>query len=791
MRSWQMCVRVGVVGVLACSIAGCNIFIEPDGGETNKSELKAFSSEAELVAYMRGQITQRNGMLSEIGRDEDSAGAPGEGLNEDSGGGPSPSPAPTDPNFSAGADGDVDHSGTTTQEEGVEESDVVKNDGRYLYVISGKNQDSVLRIVSLGANGETQLVSETSLQGYGRDLYLHGNSIVALTAGGGYLYPIFFDAVSGEESAGAETVDAEPISADIGIVAPDDFVFERPNTRTTVVDVSNPASPRILSSTKIDGSVSSSRMVNGVMHLVLANYQDYYYDVIPRLGVPGLDVSNIDAETMLPKYTRTNADGTTESGNVVTWENMYRPADPDGFGVVTVVDVDIDADARFVATGVVAEPGLIYSSTEALYLTDTNYDWEGRNRTTTDIYKFKFEGRGATPVAFGTVSGRILNQYSMSEHNNNLRVATTIDPTWFFDENTGTGGQVSQSSNNVYVLSQADAALNVVGRIENIAPGETIQSARFLGDRGYVVTFLQVDPLFTVDLADPANPKLIGQLKVPGFSTFLTPIDANHMLAVGQYVPPPETPGNWGVQLSIFDVTDFANPSLKSNIILGADANISAYSEALWDPKALTYYPEQGVVALPMTIYQWDFWGGGGVIEGELVDVDADDVGTGGGSTGSGGSTDGSTGVDSSSPDDVTDPAVDPAPQRPQGFEGLYVFRVSTETGLTELGQVSTQFDETNFWGASFTRGVFVGDDLFAVTDLGVHSASLSDLATVQSELFFGYPYDVDDSPKPTEPAPLPGVEEPVTGLGRPVPDDDSVTVVDPVPPTLGAEVAP
>ncbi len=788
------------VAVFVCSLpVGCNLFVDADGGgETNKSELKAFGSEAELVAYVRGQITQRNSSLTGGPRDEDSPSVPsagGDGAAEDGGGVPGPAPAPGDPNLSAGGD-DNGHSGTTTQEEGVEESDVVKTDGRNLYVISSHNSDSVLRIVGLGANGETQLLSETELKGYGRDLYLHGNQVVVLTSGGGYVYPILFDGVAfgsagAAEASEGEVVDADVISTDIGIIAPGEFVYERPSTRTTVVDVSNPAAPRVLSSTKIDGSTASSRMVNGVMHLVLANYQDYYYDVLPRLGAPELDVSGVDAELILPKYTRTNADGTEENGNVVTWENLYRPTDPDGFGVVTVVDMDIDADARFTAAGIVAEPGLIYSSIEALYLTDTSYDWQGNSRTTTDIYKFKYEGRGATPVAFGSVPGRILNQYSMSEHNGNLRVASTFDASWSFDETTGEGGQVTESSNNVYVLEQAEASLNVVGKIENIAPGETIQSARFLGDRGYVVTFLQIDPLFTVDLADPVNPRLMGQLKVPGFSTFLTPIDANHMLAVGQYIPPPETPGNWGVQLSIFDVTDFANPALKSNVILGADANTSAYSEALWDPKALTYFAEGGVVALPMSIYDYSYWGDG-VVEGEVGDVDAGGGDSGSGSTGSGGSTDG---VDAPPPDDgvIIDPPIDVIPEQPQGFEGVYVFRVSAETGLTELGRVSTRFDEdgTQLWGASFTRGVFVGDDLFAVTDLGVHSASLSDLATVKSELFFGLPYDIEN-PVPTEPAPLPGVEEPVSDPDKPVSDDGTgVTVIDPAPPVLGSEITP
>ncbi len=804
-RSLMKC---AVVSGLICSLPfGCNLFVDTVGDETNKAELKAFGSEAELLTYMQGQITQRNDSFSGFMRDEDSVDAPGSGEAEntvaDGGAGNTgagiPAPAPVDPSLSAGSGGD-DHSQTTTQESGVEESDVVKTDGRNLYVISSHNENSVLRIVSLGVNGETQLLSETELKGYGRDLYLHGNQVVALTSGGGFAYPVLYatvddaqadGAASSDVVAGEETIDADPIFTDIGIVPFEDWVYERPSTRSTVIDVSNPASPRVLSSTKIDGSVSSSRMVSGVMHLVMANYQDYYYDVFPRLGAPQLDVTGVDAQSILPKYTRTNADGTEESGNVVTWENLYRPTDPDGFGVVTVVDMDIDADARFTAVGVVAEPGLIYSSTEALYLTDTNYDWQGNSRTTTDIYKFKYEGRGATPIAFGSVPGRILNQYSMSEHNGNLRVATTIDAAWFFDETTGTGGQTAESSNNVYVLGQADSALNVVGKIENIAPGETIQSARFMGDRGYVVTFLQVDPLFTVDLADPANPKLIGQLKVPGFSTFLTPIDANHMLAVGQYIPPPETPGNWGVQLSIFDVTDFANPTLQSNVILGASANVSAYSEALWDPKALTYFAEGGVVALPMSIYEYTYFDGGSVfVEGDAGDTAVD---AGSGTSSSGGSTGSVDDELAPPPDDtvVTDVPVEVAPPKPEGFEGIYVFRVSAETGLTELGRVSTRFDESQYWGSSFTRGVFVGDDLFAVTDLGVHSASLSDLATQKSELFFGLPYDIEENPISIDTLPLP-VDDVSGGDDTAVSDDGTATpVTEPAAPVLGSEVQP
>ncbi|MDO8629100.1 MAG: beta-propeller domain-containing protein, partial [Phycisphaerales bacterium] len=277
------------------------------------------------------------------------------------------------------------------------------------------------------------------------------------------------------------------------------------------------------------------------------------------------------------------------------------------------------------------------------------------------------------------------------------------------------------------------------------APGETIQSARFLGDKGFLVTFRQVDPFFTMDLSDPANPHIVGELKVPGYSTFLTPIDENHILAVGQYIPPDNTFGNWGVQLSIFDVTDFANPTQTSNVVIGADTNASAYSEALWDPKAFTYFAEGGVVALPVSIYEYVFFegdGGGVAVDPGQIAVTQIDTGSG---------TDGSTGTDAGAPPPdgtVVDVPVDVVDTPPQtGFDGVFVYRVSAADGLTELGRISTRFEEAQYWGASFTRGVFVGQDVYAVTDLGVHSASMNDLSTEESQLFFGLPYDIVEEP--------------------------------------------
>jgi len=735
--------RIGLLFV-ALALPGCNLIMDllqpPDEPlETGSSALKAFESESELSAYFKRQIDLRNSSYLDFDRGNLEGTSPLDSAD----GGATGDSAPEAPPSPALADDDF--SGTTIQEVGVDEADVVKTDGTYLYIIDSVNDGSILRIVQATPSDQIAVVSEMALEGYGRDLYLHGDKIVAITTGGGYYF--YFGggiadgglAAEGRQTDVAAFSESEPtsteISADesISIASPvggDEFVYERPHTIVTVVDVTSRSAPIALSQTKFDGTQSATRMIDGVLHMVVANYQDYYFDVMPLMGRPEMDVSTVDVNTLLPTYTKVNADGSESAGTVVTWRELYHPTDPDGFGVVTLVSLDVDNDAQFTALGVVAEPGLIYSSLQAMYLTDTNYNWQGDNRTDTDIYKFAYANRGATPIATGTVQGRILNQYSMSEHMDNLRVATTIDPTWFFD-GTG-GGIVTESSNQVHVLSPEGSSLRVVGSVENIAVGETLQSARFAGDRGYVVTFRQTDPLFTLDLSDPTGPRVVGELEVPGFSTFVVPMDTNHLLTVGQYVPPPGESGNWGVQVSIFDVTDFANPVRSSNVIIGGDTG-GAYSEATWDPKAFTYFAEGGVVALPVSIYPY---------YGDVIFIDGD---------GGTGSSEGGTDV---APVDEPVEIIDPIPPEQQGFDGLFVYSATPTEGLTEMGRISTRFDEAGYWGSSFTRGVFIGDKVYAVTNLGVRAAAVSDVSTVENELYYGVPF-VEEPPILVEPMPV------------------------------------
>jgi uncharacterized secreted protein with C-terminal beta-propeller domain len=778
-------VKLSLFALVAAAPVGCDVLF-PGRSETGSPQLKRFESAQELSSYFHTQIRARNGGLPDFDRALSEAQPGGDDADAGAGDAP-PQAAPTE------ADGE-EFSGTTTQEQGVDEADVVKTDGEYFYMLDTRfDGTSILRIVRASPVDQMTVVSETEIEGFGQDLYLRGNKVVAITSGGGiFIYfgggGIAEDGVVVEAESGSPAdvrQSDEPVSSDgdpgddvdsgggdggdpdIGIAPPfgeGDYEYERPYTVVTIVDITDRAAPSISSSTRFDGTPNASRMIEGNLHLVLANYQAYYYDVLPMLGRPELVVADVDVSTLLPDYEKVGADGSTTGGDLVTWENLYRPTDPDGFGVVTVVSMDTDSpDAEFSSVGIVAEPGLIYSSTSALYLTDTNYNFEGDQRSTTDIYKFAYDGARATPVATGSVPGRILNQYSMGEHGGNLRVATTVDPVFFFD--VLGGFESTEPVNAIYVLSQADDDLSIIGRAEGLAEGETIQSARFTGNRGYLVTFRQIDPLFTIDLSDPTNPQIVGELHVPGFSTFLTPMDENHVLAVGQYVPPPGEFGGWGVQLSIFDVSDFANPVRSANVVIGGEDS-GSYSEALWNPKAFTYFAERGVVALPVSIY------GGFFIEDDVRDIFDEDVaveGDSGVSSGDGGEPDAPPPTEPGD-DPVVDEPTDPVV--PEGFEGLVVFSVSAEDGLTELGRISTRFEEAGFYYPSFTRGVFIGDRVYAVTNVGLRVAPLSDISLLQNELFYGeefippFPEPLPGDPGVVEPEPGEVMTDPVNADG-------------------------
>ena len=245
--------------------------------------------------------------------------------------------------------------------------------------------------------------------------------------------------------------------------------------------------------------------------------------------------------------------------------------------------------------------------------------------------------------------------------------------------------------NAVYVLGENENhdALEVVGKVEDIAPGEKIYSARFVGDRGFLVTFKKVDPLYTLDMTDPANPQVVGRLKVPGYSDYIHLMDENHLITIGKDAFDEGTFAWYqGVQLSIFDVTDFAAPQLLAKEIIGVRGT---ESEANENPKAFNYFAPKNALAIPIHL-----------AEG---------------------------------------PTERPDEYGKQTFAGLYVYHAAVADGFKLLGRIGTDDDPQQYFyfggSTSYTRGIFIGDTVYAVSGTAVIAAPLADASQVQSSVSF------------------------------------------------------
>jgi uncharacterized secreted protein with C-terminal beta-propeller domain len=513
----------------------------------------------------------------------------------------------------------IDYSTTNVQEQGVDEADLVKTDGEYLYLVS----DAELVIVDAWPASEMHVVSRTPIAGNLSGIYLKGDTLAVVSN--------TYESNVPEDGEG----DAAPVKRHW-------YGWSTPQTKVTVLDVSDRADPEIIEETTLDGAHTDTRMIGGRLYVVLNNWRNMpeplVIDETPEepgepAEVPGdaaesrlahdlfwegpaTDVryeteaeyrARLEAmslEELLPDY-ETTAGGETIRGDLADLSNFYVPGGEDEddyhnnmFSVVMFDVTDDEAGVKTV-TSVAGLNGQVYASTDSLYVTATSWDkpisswwWSGDRQT--DIYKF---GLGASEVKLGgsgQVPGWIINQFALDEEEGILRIATTSDT-------------ASGRSNNVFTLADAGKDLEIVGGITDLAFSERIYSVRFVGDRGYLVTFRQTDPLFTIDLSDPANPEVKGILKIPGYSSYLHPIADDLVIGVGRDAT--ETGQVRGVQVSLFDVSDMENPKRLHTRTFGSQGDWSwnSWTAAEWDHHAFSYFPEQKVLALPMMTggYSW------------------------------------------------------------------------------------------------------------------------------------------------------------------------------------------
>lgn len=470
---------------------------------------------------------------------------------------------------------------TNVQIAGVDEADIVKTDGSYIYQYRFDSATGGAQIAISAVNG-LKLQSTILLPEYAdAQLYLTDNRLVVVQSvpqkeAETLLSPLnkaLTDYVGDRGAANAQST-ADQATADM--IAPDYYRNPRgvksvAMTEALTFDISDHNLPREIGHYRQDGYYVSSRLTRGTLYLVtnktvngdVLTGAGPVYDYLPVAGVKAqLEVLPAQ-DILIPPYL----------------ENL-------NYAVVTALDVSTQkADTK----AVLGMADQIMMSQSNLYLTATVTSADGQNgyERSTGITRFSAEKGGLKYLASGKVAGYIDNQFSLDEHGGNLRIATT------------SYNKDRQTVNNLYVL---DGRLQPVGSVEGLAEGERIYSVRYVGDIAYVVTFRETDPLFVIDLSNPAKPQVRGQLKLPGFSEYLHPVDKNTLLGLGvnTVVTPYGGVVEDGLKLSLFDVTNPAAPKEKASYLLG---NMGSGSEALQNHKAIMYYPEQRLIGFPATLY--------------------------------------------------------------------------------------------------------------------------------------------------------------------------------------------
>ena len=495
--------------------------------------------------------------------------------------------------------GDDDVSGTNVQEAGVDEPDLLKvrPDGSAAYVVAGGG----LQVVDLTGPSPVLAGTLELPLGYGQELLLAGNTLLVLANNDGYVYP--------------------PGVAEDGTYFAPPHYFPEPQVTLTRYDVSNPLSPQKLDELTVDGAYRTARLIGSTARVVVsANPQGFDF-VFPQDGSQEAHdqalahnrevVANAPVTAWLPNM---SLNGGAEQP-AVPCDQVDVPPDFSGLSTVTVLGIDVASGVVPTSSAAVVAMGeIVYASAERLVVTTSQWgvwtDVPPSEGVHTELHSFAIDDPATTTyVASGKVDGYVLNQFALSERDGYLRVATTTEAPWTDD---GPG----QTDNGLTVLAEGGGQLFEVGRLFGLGAGERIYAVRFLGsDLAAIVTFRQVDPLFLVDLGNPAAPTLVGELHVPGFSSYLHPVDEDHLLGLGQDAT--DQGQVTGLQVSLFDISNRANPVRTDQLLLG-----SGYSEAEYDHRAFLYWAPEGLAVIPAQVY--DPSTGSNGFNGAIgIDVDA------------------------------------------------------------------------------------------------------------------------------------------------------------------------
>ncbi len=524
-----------------------------------------------------------------------------------------------------------DYSATNIQVAGVDEADIVKTDGQYIYVVSGNKTI----IVKAYPPEQAHVLSEIESKGTIVGIFINGDRLVVFEENTPY-YP-YYDVRWGPTGR---------------IYMP---LIISPKTSIKVYDISDRENPRLQREISADGQYVSSRMIGDYAYVVInepvygqddkLNLPEIYFGG-NRTEIPATDIYYSGVSDYYYMYTTIMAINTQNDDEEPTYETILLGASSN-----------------------------VYVSPNNIYLTFPVWGTGVGDFDKSSICRIHIEGDKIEYVASGEVPGMVLNQFSMDEYDGYFRVATTTyEPT---------------SQNNIYILNMA---LNITGSLKNLAPGETIYSARFMGDRGYLVTFKKTDPLFVIDLKDPYNPKVLGELKITGYSDYLHPYDENHIIGIGkETVEAKEGDFAWyqGIKIALFDVSDVNHPVEISEYVIG---DRGTDSPVLWDHKAFLFDKSRNLLVIPVSVAEID---------------------------------------ESKYPNGVP-----PNAYGEYVWQGAYVFDISLDQGLQLKGRIThiespADLERGYYYSYSpfsIQRSLYIGDVLYTVSDAKIMMNNLENL---------------------------------------------------------------
>ncbi len=545
--------------------------------------------------------------------------------------GDSSGPAPPSADGDNGAEGPSGFSDTNLQVAEVDEADIVKvgDDGRKLYVI---RNDGFHEFESWPAS-QTSTVADLEIEGYPIEMFVEGDKAVVFS--NAYGVEALDD---GSLCGGYYYGGPEPALADIDGA----YYSCRSFVKITVIDLSGD-SPKAVREVYVDGWYTSSRRHGSIVRAVVQSSMrrpgtvPYLYDfVYNRDPYP----QDREAEILLARAWAAEAKDAIRETTLKDWvpvwgeridgeiqeqpvqcADFYSPAPGlTNYGLTQIVGLDIESDGPTAITSILGQASQVYANGEAMVLTQPDWTFFERgvhsDRSAVHRFAVSFEQQRTPYQGSGFIQGTVNDQFSIDERAGIIRIATTRN-TWPARNTDPVAPDVwipPTRESLVSTLRLNGNALELIGSTPPLAEGETIESARFIGDLAYLVTFLRVDPLFVVDLSDPENPKVLGELKIPGFSEYMHPLGEGHLLTIGRDVDE-ETQRDKGAALQIFDVSDPMNPMLAFKEIIG-----EGYSEANHNPKAFNFYAEKGLLAFPFVSYEDGF-----TSTLELWDVSAQD----------------------------------------------------------------------------------------------------------------------------------------------------------------------